>query len=77
MYAFSIEDIDRLIGTLKNKFELKCSVHLKGGKPRIYIWAESMDHLRSLGPRGPPLGLKPCGALVKLYMCLSTCYKID
>jgi len=62
VYAFSIEDVNRLIDTLKNKFGLKCSVHLKEGKFRIYIWTESMNHLRSL---------------VKPYICLSMCYKID
>lgn len=62
VYAFSIEDVNRLINTLENKFELKCSIHLKGNKPRIYIWAEFMNNLRSL---------------VKPYMCSSMCYKID
>ena len=62
VYAFSIEDVDKLIGTLKNKFGLKCSVHLKKDKFRIYIWAESMNHLKSL---------------VKPHICLSMCYKID
>lgn len=62
VYAFSTEDVDKLINTLEDKFKLKCSIHLKGGKPRIYIWAESMDHLRSL---------------VKPHMCSSMCYKID
>jgi hypothetical protein len=62
VYAFSIEDVNRLINTLENKFGLKCSIHLKGNKPRIYIWAESMNNLRSL---------------VKPYMCSSMCYKID
>jgi hypothetical protein len=62
VYAFSTEDVDKLIYTLKNKFGLKCSVHLKNSKPRIFIWAESMDHLRSL---------------VKPYICPSMCYKID
>jgi hypothetical protein len=33
VYAFFIEDVDKLISTLKDKFKLKCSIHLKGGKP--------------------------------------------
>lgn len=62
VYAFSTEDVNRLINTLENKFGLKYSIHFKGNKPRIYIWAESIDNLRSL---------------VKPYMCSSMCYKID
>ena len=62
VYAFSSEDVNKLIDTLKNKFGLKCSIHLKNSKPRIFIWTESMDHLRSL---------------VKPYICPSMCYKID
>ena len=46
---FSNEDIDKLIYTLQDKFGLKCSIHFnRDNKPRIYIFKESMDKLRSL-----------------------------
>jgi hypothetical protein len=48
-YAFSNEDIDKLMFVLQNKFRLKCSIHYnKENKPRIYIFKESMDELKSL-----------------------------
>jgi hypothetical protein len=49
VYAFSNEDVDKLMFTLQDKFNLKCSIHYnRDKKPRIYIFKESMDHLRSL-----------------------------
>ena len=46
VYAFSNEDVDKLIYTLQNKFDLKCSIHyITGNKPRIYINKESMIRL--------------------------------
>lgn len=49
VYAFSNEDVDRLMFTLQDKFNLKCSIHYnRDNKPRIYIFKESMDTLRSL-----------------------------
>jgi hypothetical protein len=33
VYAFSTEDVNRLINTLENKFGFKCSIHLKENKP--------------------------------------------
>lgn len=47
-YSFSLESIDRLLNLLEMKFELKCSIHFKENKPRIYISAESIDLLKSL-----------------------------
>lgn len=48
-YNFSNEDINKLMFTLQDKFSLKCSIHNnKDGKPRIYIFKESIDKLRSL-----------------------------
>lgn len=48
-YAFSSEDIDRLMFTLQDKFNLKCSIHYNSEeKPIIYIFKESMNTLRSL-----------------------------
>jgi len=49
VYAFSNKDIDKLMFTLQNKFNLKCSIHYnRDKKPRIYIFKESMDNLKSL-----------------------------
>lgn len=48
-YAFSEKDIDKLMFTLQDKFGLKCSIHYnRDNKPRIYIFKESMNKLRSL-----------------------------
>jgi len=48
-YNFSKEDVNRLMYVLINKFNLKCLIHYnKDNKPRIYIFKESMDQLRSL-----------------------------
>lgn len=48
VYAFSPEDVDRLINVLITKFNLKCSIHLKNGKPRIYVFKESIELLVSI-----------------------------
>ena len=49
VYAFSNEDIDKLIFTLQTKFNFKCSIHYnKDKKPRIYIFKESMVDLITL-----------------------------
>ena len=49
VYAFSTEDVDKLMYTLQKKFNLKCSIHFnRDNKPRIYIFKESMDELRPL-----------------------------
>lgn len=49
VYAFSNQDVDKLMFTLQDKFNLRCSIHYnKDNKPRIYIFKESMDNLRSL-----------------------------
>ena len=34
--------------TLQDKFKLKCSIHYLHGKPRIYIFKESMEDLIKL-----------------------------
>lgn len=47
-YGFNSQDIDLLLNVLRNKFNLKCSTHIKNGRYRIYIGYESMDLLRSL-----------------------------
>lgn len=49
VYAFTPEDVDKLMLTLQDKFNLKCSIHYnRDNKPRIFIFMESMDHLRTL-----------------------------
>ena len=49
VYAFSNQDVDKLMFTLQNKFNFRCSIHYnRDKKPRIYIFKESMDNLRSL-----------------------------
>jgi hypothetical protein len=49
VYAFTDEDVDKLMFTLQDKFNLKCSIHYnRDNKPRIYIFKESMDNLITL-----------------------------
>ena len=48
VYAFSPECVNRLINVLNTKFGLKCSIHLKNGKPRIYVFKESIELLISI-----------------------------
>lgn len=59
VYGFSDEDVDKFMFTLQDKFNLKCSIHYnRDKKPRIYIFKESMDNLRSL--TSPFFLLKKC-----------------
>lgn len=49
VYAFSNADVDKLLFTLQDKFNLKSSIHYyRDNKPRIYIFKESMDTLITL-----------------------------
>ena len=49
VYAFTNEDVDIIMFTLQDKFNLKCSIHYnRHNKPRIYIFKESMDNLITL-----------------------------
>jgi LAGLIDADG DNA endonuclease family len=49
VYAFSNKDVDKLMFTLQDKFNIKCSIHYnRDKKPRIYIFKESMDNLKFL-----------------------------
>ena len=49
VYAFNNADVDKLMFTLQDKFNLKCSIHYnRDNKPRIYIFKESMDTLINL-----------------------------
>lgn len=46
VYAFSNEDVDKLMFTLQDKFNLRCSIHYnRDKKPRISIFKKSMDNL--------------------------------
>lgn len=39
VYAFTNDDVDKLMFTLQDKFKLKCSIHYnRDDKPRIYIF---------------------------------------
>jgi hypothetical protein len=52
VYALSNQDVDSATGemyTLQKKYSIKCSIHYnRDNKPRIYIFKESMNELRSL-----------------------------
>ena len=49
VYGFTNTDLDKLMFTLQDKFNLKCSIHYnRDNKPRIYIFKESMDILITL-----------------------------
>jgi LAGLIDADG DNA endonuclease family len=37
VYSFDTESVDRLLKTLRDKFNLKCSIHKHDRGPRIYI----------------------------------------
>jgi hypothetical protein len=43
VYGFSNADVDKLMFTLQDKFNLRCSIHYnRDNKPRIYIFKESI-----------------------------------
>ena len=49
VYSFNKADVDKLMFTLQDKFNLKCSIHYnRDNRPRIYVFKESMDHLITL-----------------------------
>ena len=49
VYAFCNTDVDKLMFTLQDKFNIKCSIHYnRDKKPRIYIFKQSMDTLINL-----------------------------
>lgn len=49
VYGFSDTDVNKLMFTLQDKFNLKCSIHYnRDKKPIIYIFKESMDTLITL-----------------------------
>ena len=49
VYAFTNTDVDKLMWTLQDKFNIKCSIHYnRDRKPRIYIFKESMNTLITL-----------------------------
>nr|QGI24135.1 LAGLIDADG endonuclease [Conidiobolus sp.] len=47
-YGYSIKEVESLIMVLTKKWKLKCTIHLKDNKPRIFIWSESKEKLRQL-----------------------------
>ncbi len=48
VYGFSTPDVELLLTILNQKFDLKCSIHMKAHQCRIYIYTESMDSLKEL-----------------------------
>ena len=46
--SFTVQDVVRLINVLIIKYRLKCTLHMTGNKPRIYISSKSMDLLISV-----------------------------
>lgn len=43
VYALTNSDVDRLMFTLQDKFNIKCSIHYnRDKKPRIYIYIKEM-----------------------------------
>jgi hypothetical protein len=50
VYGFSNTDVDKLMFTLQDKFNLKCSIHYnRDNKPRIYIFKESPPPAQARG----------------------------
>ena len=47
-YGFTLQEVELLIKVLMNKFELKCSIHMKNNQPRIFIYNKSINTLKSL-----------------------------
>ena len=47
-YGYSIKEVESLIMVLTKKWKLKCTIHLKDNKPRIFIWSESKEKLIQL-----------------------------
>ncbi len=45
---YSLSEVTSLIYILKKKYNLKCSIEKKGGKPRIYISSHSYHTLKNL-----------------------------
>lgn len=49
VYSFSNKDVDKLMYTLQDKFNLRCSIHYnRDKKPIIYIFKQYMVNLRPL-----------------------------
>lgn len=59
--SYSVQEVVKLMNVLILKYRLVCTLHMQGGKPRIYISAKSMSLLSSI---------------VKPFMCESMLYKL-
>ena len=46
--AFSHEDVKRLTQYLIDRYNIKCSIHKVGGKPRIYILVKSVETVKGI-----------------------------
>lgn len=46
VYSFSNKDLDKLMFTLQDKFNLRCSIHYnRDKKPRIYIYLKNQSFM--------------------------------
>jgi hypothetical protein len=45
---YSLQDVEKLINVLKNRYDLKCSLYIKKGICRIDISKESLKLLRTI-----------------------------
>lgn len=46
--SFTVKEVVLLMNILMIRYNLKCSMHMSAGLPRIYISAISMPHLREI-----------------------------
>ena len=82
VYGFSNTDVDKLMFTLQDKFNLKCSIHYnRDKKPRIYIFKELLTPLIPEGIRFSFfLPLWPLGSYnleeAIILLCSSTKYEV-
>jgi hypothetical protein len=53
-HSFTIQEVERLLSVLNEKFGLKCSIHRNRGKHVIYIRARSMPVFRAIVSATPP-----------------------
>lgn len=75
VYGFTNADVDKLMFTLQDKFNFRCSIHYnRSNKPRIYIFKESMESLISLTPEGAA-GI-PRGRGAKAFFVKEMLYKL-
>jgi len=47
-HCFALEPVQLLVSTLKERFDIDCTIHIQQGKPMISIRVSSMERFRSL-----------------------------